>query len=404
MEIDETCSEDYQNELCRLKMPLFTAISDAIITYTAMHGVGYKFVRAAFEKMGLPSVVPVEEQCEPDPEFPTVKYPNPEEGKAALDLSIKTANEKGSSVILANDPDADRLAVAEKLSPGTWKVLSGNELGTLIGWWLLENHKARIDRNDEVAHLDGCYMLSSTVSSRILKTMAEVEGFRFEETLTGFKWMGNRADQLIKEGKTVLFAFEEAIGYMCGSTVLDKDGVSAAYVVAQLVHYLYASNSNLVQKLNEIYRKYGSHVTHNSYYFCYDSKVINSIFERIRNFESDEENIADKYPKFLNGIPLESFRDLTAGIDSSQPEYTPILPTSKSSQMITFYLSNGIVLTVRTSGTEPKIKFYSEFYDKSKKFDNKEDAQMFLKMHMKNIINFLIEPAKNGLIPAAGLE
>ena len=402
--VDDKYSLSYNSDLPLLKMPLYTTPSEVRITYTAMHGVGHKFVLQAFDQMSLPKLTPVVEQCDPDPEFPTVKYPNPEEGKESLSLSIQTANSCGSSVILANDPDADRLAVAEKLPSGKWKVLSGNELGTLIGWWILENHKQKILNDDSVPKMSDCFMLSSTVSSRILSTMAQAEGFNFEETLTGFKWMGNSSDKLMKEGKTVLFAFEEAIGYMCGSTVLDKDGISAAVVVSQLVHYLYSTNSTLLKQLNEIFAKYGPHASHNSYYFCSDAEKIAKIFERIRTFEQDAENDVDKYPKFLNGIPLSSFRDLTCGIDSAQPGLKPILPTSKSSQMITFYLINGIVLTIRTSGTEPKIKFYSELVGKAKQFPSSDDALMFLKMHMRNIINFLLEPAKNGLKPAAGLQ
>merc|ERR1712226_28982 len=403
-EIDSDYAASYNTKLDFLRMPMYTDPSDLKITYTAMHGVGYKFVVKAFDQLKLPELVEVEKQCQPDPEFPTVKYPNPEEGKEALDLSIQVADAIGSTVILANDPDADRLAVAEKLPTGTWKVLSGNELGTLIGWWLLENHKHRNSVEETAPKLKDCYMLSSTVSSRFLSTMAEGEGLNFEDTLTGFKWMGNRSDELIAEGKTVLFAFEEAIGYMCGSTVLDKDGVSAACVVAQLVHYLRKNNSDLVTKMGQIFAQYGLHVTFNSYYFCYESETIAKIFERIRSFDESAASDVDKYPKFLNGIPLKSFRDLTAGIDSAQPDLKPLLPTSKSSQMITFYLSNGIVLTVRTSGTEPKIKFYSEFIDKSKQFPSTEDALTFLKMHMRNMTQFLLEPNKHGLKPAMGMK
>ena len=366
--------------------------------YTAMHGVGYKYILQAFDYMGLNKLVPVKEQCEPDPEFPTVQYPNPEEGKSALDLAMQTADENDCQVILANDPDADRLAVAEKMPKGNWKVMSGNELGALIGWWIVEQCIADQDEQERL-NLSKCFLISSTVSSRILESIAEIKGLNFRETLTGFKWMGNLADSLLKEDKRCLFAFEEAIGYMCGSAVLDKDGISAACVVAQLCNFLYARGSSLANQITKIYDKYGFHVSYNSYFFCHDAQRIGLIFDRIRNFDPTASDKMSAYPKALNGIPLKSFRDLTVGIDSSQPDGKPILPVSSSSQMITFYLINGITVTIRNSGTEPKIKFYSEFVDKRKSFTSTEDALMFLKMHMKNIVRFLLEPEKNGLKP-----
>uniref|UniRef100_A0A8C7X0A2 Phosphoglucomutase 2 n=1 Tax=Oryzias sinensis TaxID=183150 RepID=A0A8C7X0A2_9TELE len=179
------------------------------IVHTSVHGVGHTFVQSAFKAFDLPPPYAVEEQKDPDPEFPTVKYPNPEEGEGVLTLSFALAEKEGASVVLANDPDADRLAVAEKQESGLWRVFSGNELGALLGWWLFSCWK---QQNPEAAVLKNLYMLSSTVSSKILRAIALKEGFHFEETLTGFKWMGNRAKELIDQGNTVLFAFEEAIG------------------------------------------------------------------------------------------------------------------------------------------------------------------------------------------------
>lgn len=128
-------------------------------------------------------------------------------------------------------------------------------------------------------------MLASTVSSKILRAMAKAEGFNFIETLTGFKWMGNKSYELINDGKTVLFAFEEAIGFMFSPTVLDKDGVSAACHLASLAAFLELKHQTLHQKLIELYERYGFHYTSNSYFLCYEPDVITRIFERIRNFQ-----------------------------------------------------------------------------------------------------------------------
>ncbi|KAG5848064.1 hypothetical protein ANANG_G00094430 [Anguilla anguilla] len=209
--------------------------SEVKFVHTSVHGVGHAFVQSAFQAFDLRPPFAVPEQKEPDPEFPTVKYPNPEEGEGVLTLSFALADKEGATVVLANDPDADRLAVAEKQQSGQWRVFSGNELGALLGWWLFRCWRQKFPEPSKVKDV---YMLASTVSSKILRAIALKQGFHFEETLTGFKWMGNRAKQLLDQGRTVLFAFEEAIGYMCCPAVLDKDGtpVRAPRQPAHLLH------------------------------------------------------------------------------------------------------------------------------------------------------------------------
>ena len=147
-------------------------------------------------------------------------------------MAFRTADENESTIILANDPDADRLAIAEKQSAsGEWKVFTGNETGALFGWWMWHNFKENFaaELKSDAMFAKSAVMLYSTVSSQILRSMAEVEGFHCEDTLTGFKWMGNRAHELMSSdsSKRLLFCFEEAIGFLCGDKVLDKDGVSA---------------------------------------------------------------------------------------------------------------------------------------------------------------------------------
>lgn len=359
-----------------------------VFTYTAMHGVSHRFMTKAFQECGFKHFIPVKEQMEPDPDFPTVKFPNPEEGKSALDLSVQTANANNSTVILANDPDADRLAVAEK-NNGKWKVFTGNEIGALLGAWLwyaFEEKKTNIKASD-------VYMISSTVSSKILKSIALEKGFNFVETLTGFKWMANKACELMAKGKTVLFAFEEAIGFMCGTTVLDKDGVGAAMAVAELCAHLHARGLTLTSELENIYKQYGYHVSNNSYYICHDQVVINGMFDRLRNF-----NDPNSYPTILGPYKIVGIRDLTTGYDNTQRDDKAILPTSKSSHMITFYFANGCVATLRTSGTEPKIKYYTELCAKPSQNNWNE-----LKEDLGKLVDLMVEewmqPKKNNLIP-----
>eukprot|EP00057_Strongylocentrotus_purpuratus_P014529 XP_011669003.1 PREDICTED: glucose 1,6-bisphosphate synthase [Strongylocentrotus purpuratus] len=358
-------------------------------TYSAMHGVGTKFICAAAKILWIPTLVMVKEQVEPDPEFPTVKYPNPEEGKSALDLSMSTAEANGSSVIIANDPDADRLAVAEKQGDGQWKIFTGNELGALLGWWCYSCAKQQNGLESTDSDL---YMLASTVSSKLLQKMAEKEGFQFMETLTGFKWMGNKAVDLIKEGKNVVFAFEEAIGFMCGTMVMDKDGISAGAMACEMAAYLNSINLTCTEKLDEIYEKYGYHVSKNSYYICLQPATMQAMFERIRTLNQGS------YPDSIGGSKVTSVRDLTTGYDSSQPDKRAILPVSKSSQMITFTFDNGVIATLRTSGTEPKIKYYTEICaDATQR--SKEEISNELSKFVNTLVEELLQPEMNKLIP-----
>uniref|UniRef100_A0A6G1SNY6 Phosphoglucomutase-2 n=2 Tax=Aceria tosichella TaxID=561515 RepID=A0A6G1SNY6_9ACAR len=369
------------------------------ITYTAMHGVGHTFLTRALDLAGFDEIFPVEAQKKPDPEFSTVKFPNPEEA-GALDCAFQTASHANSTLILANDPDADRCAAA-LYDPNTQakRVLTGNEIGALLGWWSWFCYKRTLDSGPPAAssspflfneepqdlikqqssgstsggfHSFGqkplkepkdCYMLSTAVSSRFLHSMARVEGFKFIETLTGFKYMGNTAHDLIhNRDKLVLFAYEEAIGYMVNSEILDKDGISAAVQVAQCAaHLKNVENRTLESHLDWLYQHYGYHYSINSYFICNEPRTIRAIFHDI---QSD-------YPKSFTSAeqPSKEFkvtriRDLNNGFDNGSPNNKASLPVSGGSFMVTFFVGEEIQFTIRTSGTEPKIKYYSEIVSK----------------------------------------
>lgn len=386
-----TILDAYNRDLCTLcYFKEKNQCSPINFTYTAMHGVGYEYIKRACQSFGFKEPVAVQEQITPDPEFPTVKYPNPEEGEGALLIAMKTADQNNSMVILANDPDADRLAVAEKLPDGTWHIFSGNETGALLGWW---SWFSFVQRYPEYPVSD-LYMLASTVSSKILQTIGNREGFNFEETLTGFKWMGNLSTDLLKQGKKVLFAFEEAIGFMCGTNVLDKDGISAAMVMSEMATYLYNNNNTLHRKLDEIYKTYGYHLSNNSYFICHEADKIKQMFEEIRNY-----NNTGKYPESCGPYKIKYIRDLTVGYDNSKPDSKPVLPVSKSSQMITFTFENGCVATLRTSGTEPKIKYYTEVKPDPKQGMDRQQAQKELDDIVQCIITHFYQPEKFGFTP-----
>ncbi|RUO95533.1 hypothetical protein BC936DRAFT_143820 [Jimgerdemannia flammicorona] len=322
----------------------------------------------------------------------------------------------GARLIIANDPDADRMAIAEKLPSGEWKILSGNEAGSILGAAVLHNLKA------EGKPLARTAMLASTVSSKMLRRVSEAEGFLFDETLTGFKWLGNRAIDLQRDdGIYVAFAYEEAIGFTVGDVVRDKDGVSAAAFFAELAVRLEEEGITVVEYLEMLYRKYGYFVTDNSYFFCYDQEVIARIFDRIR---FGEEKYAHKlaYPTHIGGHRVSTIRDLTVGYDSTTPDRKPRLAVSAASQMITFLLENGCVFTLRTRwvhffflvgwvyrqnlqslteyhtsdfcrfGTEPKIKYYIEL-------DGPDEVQVRrdLARVVRAVAEELLQPERNTL-------
>ncbi|KAI0988880.1 hypothetical protein GJ496_000428 [Pomphorhynchus laevis] len=357
------------------------------ITYTAMHGVGYSMIKSIFNAFKLTPVIPVEQQVQPDMEFPTVNFPNPEEGEKVLKLAMETADANDSRIIFANDPDADRLGMAYKYND-TWKVYTGNELGALFAWWIWTNWRKRNPEKDP----SKVHMISSVVSSSIIQSMAAKHGFCSHETLTGFKWMGNRAAELIADGQTVLFAFEEAIGFLCGTNVLDKDGISAAAVLAQMINYFEANNKTPEDKLNEIYTFYNLHLCNTFYYISQDQKMTENMFYTLRHFDQGKCCGELTYPDKCGEFKIVRIIDLTTGkdIDMQKPLFpsTPNLPSSASSQMITFYLSNNVKLTLRTSGTEPKIKCYIELktskYNESMKCKYKEDMDKLVDSVVKN--------------------
>ncbi|SCV69727.1 BQ2448_1121 [Microbotryum intermedium] len=361
----EALNDDYLAMTKSLVDPEISKSASNLVVYTAMHGVGRPFAQKAFAACGFDpkGFIAVESQAEPDPTFPTVKFPNPEE-KGALDEAMKKADQVGSRIVVANDPDADRFCAAEKVG-ATWNAFTGDQLGTLLGAWVLHKYKESGKPIDKLA------MCASAVSSKMLKTIAEKEGFVFRETLTGFKYLGNECLILEANGYKPLFAYEEAIGYLHGSVIRDKDGVTALVSFCELVTYLASNNRTPSSWLDELYDQYGFFKTSNSYFICRDPKKTDRIFSKLRFGTNAPPTTAKemrdrlKLPKTMAGYPVVWFRDLTVGYDSANaPSFEPRLPIDEKSHQISFKVGGEdgveVVGTVRTSGTEPKIKFYLE--------------------------------------------
>lgn len=304
---------------------LFTGHREAQVAYTAMHGVGGLAVLEAFAAADFPEPWPEPSQFDPDPDFPTVPFPNPEE-PGAFDRVIALAAERGAAAALANDPDADRLAMAVPgRDGGPWVALSGNELGALLADHVLR-HTSGSDR----------LVARSVVSSRLLDAMAASAGVRCDVTLTGFKWV---ARPIVTEpGLQYVFGFEEAIGYCVGDRVRDKDGVTAALVAAEMLAELDAAGSSVWQRLDELAARHGVYRNHPiSVRFDDDPTKVDQLMAR---FEAEP-------PTSLGGEAVT--RSGPVGLGALPPTEGMHLLTDSNTQVI-----------VRPSGTEPKLKLYVE--------------------------------------------
>ena len=284
--------------------------------YTAMHGVGKDVLLAAFARAGFPEPVLVAEQAEPDPDFPTVAFPNPEE-PGAMDLAFAKARETDPDLIVANDPDADRCAVAVK-DGEDWRMLRGDEVGALLAQHL-------VDRGARGTFAE------SIVSSSLLGRIAEKAGLPYEETLTGFKWIAR------VEG--LRYGYEEALGYCVDPEgVRDKDGITAALLITELASELKEQGRTLLDLLDDIAIAHGLHATDQLAVRVEDLSVIANAMRRLR----------EQPPTQLAGLAITKAEDLTQG--------TELLPPTDGLR----YTLDGARVIVRPSGTEPKLKCYLE--------------------------------------------
>lgn len=288
------------------------------IVYTAMHGVGTQTLSQVFKLAGFPDLILVAEQADPDPDFPTVAFPNPEE-PGAIDLALATAREHDADLVIANDPDADRCAAAIKDRSGQWRMLRGDELGVIFGEWIARTSPQGTFGN-------------SIVSSSILRKISTHYGIDFKEVLTGFKWLAKIED--------LAFGYEEAIGYAVDSeTVNDKDGISAAIFLAQIATDLAAVGKDLNDLLDEVWARHGFHATEQISIRVADMGAITILLAGLRS----------NPPREIAGRNVESIDDLAAPTDGLPP-----------TDGLRIWLSGGVRVIIRPSGTEAKLKCYIE--------------------------------------------
>lgn len=292
--------------------------------YTAMHGVGGETLSRIVDAAGYPAPVPVTAQLEPDGSFPTVAFPNPEE-PGAMDLAFETARAAGADLVIANDPDADRLAVAvpDDATEGGWRRLSGNEIGLLLGW-----RAARAATDDGA--VEGASLACSLVSSPGLEAVAEHYGLGFHATLTGFKW--------IARAPGMVFGFEEALGYLVNpQTVRDKDGLSAAVAILGMVAEARGRGATLADLLDEFDETFGS----------FSSDQVSIRVEDVSQIAGIMAALRDRHPESVGDVAVERVDDLRDGFGDLPP-----------GDVLRLWLADGSRVIVRPSGTEPKLKLY----------------------------------------------
>lgn len=303
------------------------------IVYTPLHGVGGRYVLEALRRFGFSRLSPVLEQMQPDGHFPTVAFPNPEE-PGALDLAVGHAVATDADLIVANDPDTDRLAAAAPRADGEWRLFTGNQIGMLLADHLLQS-----------TSVEAPIVLSSIVSSPMLASVAQHAGARWARTLTGFKWIWNAALDLEAEtGGRFVFGYEEALGYSVAPMVRDKDGISAAVAFVQLAAECRAEGITLWDRLDDLYQRHGLWVS-------LQESVVRPGSDGAREIADAMSRLGGAAPDWLGKFQVSAATDYRKGADT-RPRYLA------ATALLEYELGDHGRALIRPSGTEPKIKVY----------------------------------------------
>ena len=331
------------------------------IVYTPLHGSGNVPVRRVLSEIGLTNLAVVKEQEMPDPNFSTIKVPNPED-PGAYDLAFKKAAEVGASVIFATDPDCDRLGVAVKDGGGEWHLLTGNQIGCVLLHYILSS----LDKAGKLPK-DGA-AVKSIVSTSLANRICERYGVAMFETLTGFKFIGEKIQQFMDAGDhTFLFGFEESYGFLSSTFVRDKDGVNASLLVSEVACACMDAGITLYDRVQEIYAEYGYYI----------EKVVSTTLpgkDGLARMKEIMSGLRAKPPKEIGGLAVVAIRDYLKGTRESNGKTEPTgLPES---DVLYFELEGGNWVCVRPSGTEPKIKLYVNANDRDRETAEKLNATL----------------------------
>lgn len=343
--IDKEIDEPYLADVKRLSINpgIITKYADTKIVYTPLHGAGAMLVPRSLKNFGFTSVHPVEAQMTADGNFSTIPSPNPEE-TSALKLGIEKASSIGAELVIATDPDCDRVGAAIRLADGSYELLNGNQIGSLIAHYILTSKKesGTLPKNG--------YIVKTIVTTELAAAIAKDFGVGCVDVLTGFKWIADTIEQ--RKNEIFLFGFEESYGYLAGDFVRDKDGVVASSLLAELLVYAKSKGMTLVDYLNAMYAKYG-------YFYAEGVSVTKKGANGQEEIKAMMAAFRANPPKTIGNNTVErciDYKTLTAythGVASG----TIALPPS---DVLQYFLDDGSKVTVRPSGTEPKIKFYFE--------------------------------------------
>ncbi|MBC6400985.1 MAG: phospho-sugar mutase [Ekhidna sp.] len=330
---------DMLKELSLLKNDIIKS-SHLKIVYSSIHGTGITLIPRILEELGFSEIFVVEAQAKPDGNFPTVIYPNPEE-KEAMSMALAYGKEKDADLVLATDPDADRVGIAVKNTKGEYQLLNGNQTAVLLIYYLLNKWQERGLKGNE-------FIAKTIVTTELIQDIAKAHNITCYDTLTGFKWIADLIKRL--EGKEVFIGGgEESYGYLIGDKVRDKDAVASAMIIAEMAAWAKNQDMSVFELLVSIYRKYG--VYH---------EALKSITKKGLKGEEEIKNMMQDFrsspPAYLAGSPVETIIDYQSGTKKTAHGETIVdLPKSNVLQYIT---SDGTKVSIRPSGTEPKIKFY----------------------------------------------
>lgn len=320
---------------------------DIKIVYTPIHGSGYKMVPMALRKAGFTNLTTLEGAQPPNGNFPTVESPNPENPEA-LQIAVNKAKEIGAELVMGTDPDCDRMGCALLTKDGSYMYLTGNQIGSIISYYLITNKK----------NVKDPYIVKTIVTTELARAIADANNIKLYDVLTGFKWIANIIETT-KEG-TYLFGFEESFGYCINSNVRDKDGVSSCLMLAEVLAYCKDNNMTLADYLESIYEKYG-------YFYEETISITKKGADGAKAIADLMTYYRNNLPKEISGVEVVNISDYEKKevYDNSGKKISDIaLPKSNVLQYI---LADKTKITVRPSGTEPKIKFYFEVCVKESK-------------------------------------
>jgi phosphoglucomutase len=366
-EIDEAFLKEVKSR--SLAPDIIQAHSDLKIVYTPIHGTGVKMVPAALKAYGFTNIINVPEQDIVDGNFPTVHSPNPEEA-AALNLGIEKAKETGAGLVMASDPDADRVGIAVRDANGEFVLLNGNETATLLTYYLLKQWK-------EKGFLKGReFMVKTIVTTELLKEITDSFQVPLYNTLTGFKWIAGKIREL--EGKQIFIAGgEESYSFMIGDFVRDKDAITSCAMIAETAAWAANKGKSLYQLLADIYKEF-------SFYREGLVSVVRKGKKGADEIKSWMENYRANPPAVINGSKVVQIMDYQSGESKNLVENKTAAISLPQSNVLQFLLEDGTKITMRPSGTEPKIKYYfsvkgqledtDEFNSKKQALDAKIDA------------------------------